>query len=50
MPQFVGLAALAAAIIAPLWTARAILGAILALLFRDRVRRERLESATPTAG
>jgi hypothetical protein len=44
MTHLVGLAAvLAASVVAPLWMARAILGAFLSLLLRDQMKRQRAE-------
>jgi hypothetical protein len=39
MPQLVGLAAFTIAVVLPLGTARAVLGAIVALLVKDRERQ-----------
>ena len=49
MSQVAGLASLAVAVIVPLWMARAILGAILALLLKHRTRSKHSAAASSPA-
>ena len=49
MPQLVGLASLAVAVIVPLWTARAVLGLILALLLKHRHGNKQTAAASSPA-
>ena len=49
MPQIVGIASLAVAFVIPLWTARAILGGIVALLLKHRDRAKQPAAASSPA-
>jgi hypothetical protein len=49
MSQLAVLTSLAVAVMVTLWTARAVLGAIVTLLFKNRTRTKHAASASPAA-